>query len=83
MLPFTTCVCGRQRWTVIQGRIKLVHSHSEDTERRGGISFGQDDNNAIYVRMLGDVRLRVTSEREKANLHPHDLKLLESRSLFT
>ncbi|XP_061192536.1 high affinity cAMP-specific 3',5'-cyclic phosphodiesterase 7A-like isoform X2 [Saccostrea echinata] len=77
MLPFTTCVCGRQQWTVLQGRIKLVHSHSEDTHRRGGISFGQDDNNAIYVRMLGDVRLRVTSETEKANLHPQDRKLLE------
>ncbi|XP_078319355.1 high affinity 3',5'-cyclic-AMP phosphodiesterase 7A-like isoform X3 [Crassostrea virginica] len=45
--------------------------------RRGGISFGQDDNNAIYVRMLGDVRLRVTLDKEKSNLHPQDRKLLE------
>uniref|UniRef100_K1R860 Phosphodiesterase n=1 Tax=Magallana gigas TaxID=29159 RepID=K1R860_MAGGI len=45
--------------------------------RRGGISFGQDDNNAIYVRMLGDVRLRVTLDTEKSNLHPQDRKLLE------
>ncbi|XP_056019669.1 high affinity cAMP-specific 3',5'-cyclic phosphodiesterase 7A-like isoform X3 [Ostrea edulis] len=46
-------------------------------QRRGGISFGRDDNNAIYVRMLGDVRLKVTSKTEKATLNPQDRKLLE------
>lgn len=28
----------------------------------------------------GDVRLRVTLDTEKSNLHPQDRKLLESRS---
>ncbi|XP_070556456.1 uncharacterized protein [Ptychodera flava] len=52
-----------------------------ENKRRGGISFDRTDKNAIYVRMLGDVRVRTKpglgKERRRRSIPETDHKIIE------
>ncbi|VDI75803.1 high affinity cAMP-specific 3',5'-cyclic phosphodiesterase 7 [Mytilus galloprovincialis] len=54
-------------------------------ERRGGISYDKQDETAIYVRMLGDVRMKSKPDKSnegkrKASISESDMKLLDKLS---
>uniref|UniRef100_UPI003AAF5E68 high affinity 3',5'-cyclic-AMP phosphodiesterase 7A isoform X3 n=1 Tax=Centroberyx gerrardi TaxID=166262 RepID=UPI003AAF5E68 len=55
------------------------------SQRRGAISYDSSDQTALYIRMLGDVRVRsqVGFEPERRNSHPYlciDFRTLHSES---
>ncbi|XP_066576538.1 high affinity 3',5'-cyclic-AMP phosphodiesterase 7A isoform X2 [Amia ocellicauda] len=54
------------------------------SQRRGAISYDSSDQTALYIRMLGDVRVRsrVGFEQERRGSHPYlyiDFRILHSR----
>ncbi|KAK6492068.1 high affinity cAMP-specific 3',5'-cyclic phosphodiesterase 7A-like isoform X6 [Huso huso] len=54
------------------------------SQRRGAISYDSSDQTALYIRMLGDVRVRsrVGFETERGGAHPYlyvDFRILHSR----
>lgn len=91
MMPFTTAMTfipskgHLANWRVIEGNCKIVYHDSEDNLRRGGISYDQQDETAIYVRMLGDVRMKskpdnTSDGRRRTSLSESDVKLLDKVS---
>ncbi|MEE6463861.1 hypothetical protein FKM82_006079 [Ascaphus truei] len=53
------------------------------SQRRGAISYDSSDQTALYIRMLGDVRVRsrVGFEAERRGSHPYiDFRILHSHS---
>uniref|UniRef100_A0A3B3S388 Phosphodiesterase n=1 Tax=Paramormyrops kingsleyae TaxID=1676925 RepID=A0A3B3S388_9TELE len=54
------------------------------SQRRGAISYDSSDQTALYIRMLGDVRVRscISLEPERRGSHPYlcvDFRILHSR----
>ncbi|XP_014673302.1 PREDICTED: high affinity cAMP-specific 3',5'-cyclic phosphodiesterase 7A-like [Priapulus caudatus] len=63
MIPFTACL-------LFPWQRRPEQWQNED-QRRGGVSFDRTDKNAIYVRMLGDVKGRERPEQQqKEHRHP-------------
>ncbi|XP_041359600.1 high affinity cAMP-specific 3',5'-cyclic phosphodiesterase 7A-like isoform X2 [Gigantopelta aegis] len=92
MIPFTTCICFRRNrtgamgWKLIRGDLTFgslesdgpAHKDVVVCERRGGISFEKSDKNAIYVRTLGDVKMRTKPESTAAQMTSARTAILES-----
>ncbi|XP_006880588.1 PREDICTED: high affinity cAMP-specific 3',5'-cyclic phosphodiesterase 7A [Elephantulus edwardii] len=65
-------------WTLAMVLIKWIAS-----KRRGAISYDSSDQTALYIRMLGDVRVRSRAgfESERRGSHPYiDFRIFHSQS---
>ncbi|KAI2550161.1 PDE7A isoform 7, partial [Pan troglodytes] len=65
-------------WCLALVLIKWITS-----KRRGAISYDSSDQTALYIRMLGDVRVRSRAgfESERRGSHPYiDFRIFHSQS---
>lgn len=86
MIPFSTCLCfGKysfSTWHVVgnNATLKPAGSTLNHAERRGGISYEKADKDAVYIRMLGDSKIRSkrkdcgSEERNSLELDLNDIE---------
>lgn len=81
MIPFSTCLCfGKHAfssWHVVGDNATLRPAGNiSDCERRDAVSYDYADKDAVYIRMLGDTKVKcVKRDRGKEDKTGFDLDL--------